>query len=77
MGHTFCDFNGERLAITDFNAAPSARKLAAIPGIRYFVPKRFANWMWEKYYMLHIFDHDLYACNDGSIEGQNQMPLLD
>jgi hypothetical protein len=74
LGYTFCDFNGERLAITDFNAANSSRKLAAIHGIRYYVPECYANEMWEKYYMLHIFDHDLYACNDGSVDRQD--PVL-
>jgi hypothetical protein len=67
MGYTHCDFNGERLAIADFNAAHPLRKLALIHGIRYYVPERFANLMWEKNYMLHIFDHRLYACNDGNV----------
>ena len=71
LGYTFCDFNGERLAITDFNAAHSSRKVAAIPGIRYYVPERYANQMWEKYHMLHIFDHQLYTCHDGSITAQD------
>jgi hypothetical protein len=70
LGYTFCDFNGELLAITDFNAAHPLRKVAPIHGIRYYVPERFAKEMWENYYMLHIFDHSLYACNDGSMEAQ-------
>ena len=67
MGYTFCEFTGERRAINEFNAAHSLRKVAPIYGIRYYVPERFANWMWEKYYMLHVFDHSLYARNDGSV----------
>lgn len=67
MGYTLCEFNGERLAIAEFNAAHPARKLAPIYGIRYYVPQRFANLMWEKNYMLHIFDHSLYTRNDGSV----------
>lgn len=73
LGYTICEFNGELLAITDFNAAHPFRKVAAIPGIRYFVPERFANVQWENYYMLHIFDHNLYACNDGNVG--TEMPL--
>jgi hypothetical protein len=71
LGYTFCDFNGERLAITEFNAAHSLRKLATIPGLRYYVPTQYSHQMWEKYYMLHIFDHGLYAANDGSINAQD------
>ncbi|MGB7727469.1 MAG: hypothetical protein WBL50_05520 [Candidatus Acidiferrum sp.] len=73
LGYTICEFNGELLAINDFNAAHPLRKVAPIRGIRYFVPERFANEMWENYYMLHIFDHSLYACSDGNME--TQMPL--
>jgi hypothetical protein len=73
LAYTICDFNGELLAITDFNAAHPLRNIASIRGIRYFVPERFANKMWENYYMLHIFDHSLYACSDGNMEAQ--MPL--
>lgn len=73
LGYSICEFNGESLAINDFNAAHPLRKVATIRGIRYFVPERFANEMWENYYMLHIFDHKLYACNDGNME--TQMPL--
>jgi len=75
LGYTFCEFNGERLAITDFNAAHRLRKVAAIPGLRYFVPDRFTKspW-WDRYYLLHIFDHDGYARNDATIDPAN--PLL-
>lgn len=77
LGYTFCEFNGERLAIADFNAAHSHRKLAAIPGLRYFVPDRFAKspW-WDRYYLLHIFDHAAYARNDGTIDPANPMLAL-
>jgi len=75
IGYTFCEFNGELLAITDFNAAHDRRKIARIPGIRHYVPEPFANWRWDNYYMLHVFDHSLYACNDGSMA--TQMPLKD
>jgi hypothetical protein len=54
LAYSICEFNGELLAITDFNAAHLLRKVAAIRGIRYFIPPRFANIRWENYYMLHI-----------------------
>ena len=67
LGYTFGDHVGERLAIAEFNAAHERRKLSPIHGIRYYVPKRFQNRMREKYYMAHIFDHELYNRHDGSI----------
>jgi hypothetical protein len=75
LGYTFCEFNGERLAIADFNAAHTHRKVAAIPGLRHFVPERFARsaW-WERYFLLHIFDHELYTRHDGTIDPAN--PIL-
>lgn len=77
QGYTFCEFNGERLAIADFNAAHPARKVAAVPGLRYFVPERFAKsaW-WDRYYLLHIFDHERYGANDGTIDPANPMLSL-
>jgi hypothetical protein len=61
VGFTFCDYNGERLAITEFNESHTMRKLAPIPGLKYFVPRPFINSMWvEMFYIAHIFDHPLY-----------------
>jgi hypothetical protein len=67
LGFTFGDHVGERLAISDFNASHQTRKISPIYGLRYYVPERYAHWMWEKQYMAHIFDHPLYGDNDGSI----------
>ena len=67
LGYTFGDHVGERLAISDFNAAHSTVRLSPIYGLRYFVPRRYAGRMWEKNYMAHVFDHPLYAQHDGSI----------
>jgi hypothetical protein len=67
LGYTFGDHVGERLAIAEFNAEHQLRKVSPIYGIRYFVPRRYANQMWERQYMAHIFDHDAYGANDGSI----------
>jgi hypothetical protein len=68
LGYTFGDHVGERLAISEFNAAHEFRKLSPIHGLRYYVPARFANRMWEKYFMAHIFDHQSYGRHDGSTE---------
>jgi hypothetical protein len=67
LGYTFGDHVGERLAIEHFNAAHELRKLSPIYGIRYYVPKRHMNRMWEKQYMAHLFDHPMYSHHDGSI----------
>jgi hypothetical protein len=68
LGYTFGDHVGERLAISEFNASHELRKLSPIHGLRYYIPRRFAHRMWEKQYMAHIFDHDLYRQFDGSIQ---------
>jgi hypothetical protein len=67
LGYTFGDHVGERLAIEHFNAAHELRKLSPIYGVRYYVPRRYMNRMWEKQYMLHVFDHPLYGRHDGTI----------
>lgn len=65
IGRTCCEFNGERLAIADFNATHEMRKIGSIYGLRYFLPGKYANAMWtEKFFMAHIFDHKLYANSD-------------
>jgi len=60
-GFTYSDFNGERLAISEFNVTLSMRKLSRLYGLRYYVPSLFSNTVdTEKFYFLHIFDHPLY-----------------
>ena len=66
MGLTCSDYNGGRLAIADFNASSKTRKISPIYGLRYYLPAPYSNQMWtEQFYMAHIFDHDLYKCDDG------------
>lgn len=78
LGFTFGDHVGERLAISEFNESHQTRKISAIYGLRYYVPERYSNWMWEKQYMAHIFDHPLYGNNDGSVvHEKNLMRLTD
>jgi len=58
------DFNGERLAISDFNASHLTRKISHIYGLQYFLPNGMGNGMlWDKYYMAYIFDHAHYGKN--------------
>jgi hypothetical protein len=68
MGVTFSDFNGERLAITEFNNRSGNRKISPIYGLRYFLPPSYRASMWaEMMYMAHIFDHNLYPRYDGLV----------
>jgi hypothetical protein len=61
LGFTYSDYNGERLAISEFNAAHSMRKLSPLYGLRYFVPNELRDTrLTESFYFLHLFDHPLY-----------------
>ena len=67
------DFNGERLAISDFNVTHQDRKISKIYGLEYFLPTGMAREMtWDKYYMAYIFDHRLYTKN---LVGPRKMDL--
>ncbi|WP_437762648.1 hypothetical protein WMF27_45180 [Sorangium sp. So ce281] len=66
QGFTFSEFNGERLAIDEFNKTHEKRKISPIYGLRHFVPRETANAQWvELFYMAHVVDHPLYGANDG------------
>ena len=75
LGFTFADFNGERLAIREFNDAHESRKISPIYGARFYVPPRLssANWT-EKLFMAHILDHPRYNDYDGLVR-QPQMDI--
>jgi hypothetical protein len=61
-GFTYAEFNGERLAIKEFNERHPLRQISPIFGVRHYVPKPFANELWvEKLFMAHILDHELYT----------------
>ena len=61
IGHTYSDYNGERLAIHEFNDRWPMRKLSPIYGLKYFVPSEEQNSNWpEQIYMAHFFEHPLY-----------------
>ena len=65
-GFTYSPYNGERLAIEEFNEEHPSRKISPIFGARHYVPKPFANEGWvDKLFMAHILDHDHYSRPDG------------
>ena len=63
MGFSYGDFNGERLAISDFNGASATRKFSKIYGLRYLL-NMDEKWT-EMMQMLHAFDHPRYRDYDG------------
>ena len=68
MGFTNSEFNGERLAIADFNRAHEKRKISPIYGLQYFLPPRYAQAEWvAEMYMAHLFDHPCYGRYDGLV----------
>ncbi len=66
MGFSFSDFNGERLAIAEFNTEQSSRKISLIHGLNYYTKEMNKIWT-EQQYMAHIFDHPRYGDNDGMV----------
>lgn len=61
IGLTYSDYNGERLAISEFNSSHEMRKLSPLFGLKFFVPMKHARSAWpELFYFLHIHDHPLY-----------------
>ena len=67
MDHTYSEFNGERLAIAEFNTSHEMRKISPVYGLKYYLPTAYAHAEWsEQFYIAHIFNHDLYCATDGS-----------
>jgi hypothetical protein len=55
MGFTFGDFNDERLAISEFIALHSMRKISPVYGLKYFISPRYRNSIWvELFYIAHF-----------------------
>ena len=68
MGHTYCEYTGERLAIREFNSSHPMRKISPIYGLKHFLPKPYDQEAWsEMFYLAHIFDHNLYTAHDGLV----------
>ncbi len=65
-GFTYAEFNGERLAIRQFNERNGLRKISPIYSLGHYVPSRCARDLWvEKMHLAHILDHPLYGRPDG------------
>jgi hypothetical protein len=67
LGRTFGDHNGERLAMSEFNASHETRKISKIYGLQYYLGSKVGRWV-DQFYIAHIFDHDLYGQYDGLIK---------
>jgi hypothetical protein len=68
FGYGWSDFNGERAAIRDFNAAHDERKLGKIHGLRYSLPASQLALPWhEQMYLMHAFDHPHYSTHEGAL----------
>jgi hypothetical protein len=62
LGFTYSDCNGELLAMAEFNAAHSRRKIGKIHGLGYRIRDSMRSLPWvECMYIAHIFDHVSYA----------------
>jgi hypothetical protein len=71
LGFTYSEYNGERLAIAEFNASHEMRKISPIYGLRYCLPARYSMAQWaEQFYIAHIFDHGLY-CEQDNLGGRS------
>jgi hypothetical protein len=74
-GFSYSEFNGERLAIREFNDANALRKISPLFGLRHYVPKSQREALWvEKMFMAHILDHPLYGTPDG-LERSDRLDL--
>jgi hypothetical protein len=74
LGFTHAEHNGERLAIAEFNASNSNRKISSIYGLRHYLPRSHFNDIWvDQAYMVHILDHPLYNKHDYLV--QNRLDL--
>lgn len=67
FGKENCEYTGEQLAISEFNAAHPMRKLCRIRGLHYYIPPQHDGSWTEAEFTLHIFDHPLYA-HPGSVK---------
>jgi len=67
MGYPWGDFNGERLAIAEFNDRHEDRKISPVYGLRYFLPLPWAQAMWpEMMFLAHVLDHPRYDEDEGT-----------
>lgn len=68
FGYGWSDFNGERVAITDFNRTHESRKIGAIYGLRYELPPAEFRRAWpDQMYLVHVLDHHRYNDFEGDM----------
>jgi Rps23 Pro-64 3,4-dihydroxylase Tpa1-like proline 4-hydroxylase len=71
VGYPWGDFNGERLAITEFNEDHPQRKISFLYGLRHSLPRSQFNARWtDAMFLAHIFDHPRYNEDDGTARGR-------
>jgi hypothetical protein len=59
-------FNGQRAAVSDFNADNEGRKLSRLHGLKYSLPSSEHKRAWpDLIYLAEIFDHELYTADQG------------
>jgi hypothetical protein len=72
LGFTYSNFNGELLALQEFNNKHQMRKISPIHGLRHFLSAEQALNTWvDNLYMTHIFDHPLYCRHDNLVKHSN------
>jgi len=65
IGLTYSEYNGERLAIREFNDEHARQKICPIYGMKHFVPFRHRKMSWpDLMYYTHLVDHPLYNQHD-------------
>jgi hypothetical protein len=64
IGLTYSEFNGERLAINEFNSEHGRRKVSPLYGLRCFLPFDPQGSWPELLYFAHFFDHPRYCDPD-------------
>lgn len=72
MGYTYSDFNGERLAIKEFNESHVTRKISPVYGLGNFI-RSSPKWA-DNIYLIHFLEHDLY-CSNASMSLNPALPL--
>ncbi|MEN8203402.1 MAG: hypothetical protein ABFS28_12460 [Bacteroidota bacterium] len=72
MGYSYSEYNGERLAISEFNQKFETKKISPIYCLEHYI-ENSPDWA-KKIYMAHFFDHGLYNTNDGMLV-QPDLPL--
>jgi hypothetical protein len=66
LGYPWAEFNGERLAINEFNQANTSRRISRIHALRYMLPRSELHAAWpDAMYVAHVFDHPRYNEDEG------------